>query len=376
VTSVDRAVGVSELESSESVTRMGIDIGGTFTDVAAVDGRGQLFIGKRLTSHGGEHEAVVAAIADSHVSLDEPQTIVAHATTLVINSLIERRGARVGLVTTRGFADVLDIRRGTRPEIFNLFYQRDDTLVPKALRMELYERVSASGDVELQPSDEKLAELADFLRRKKVEAIAIAFINAYVEPANERYVARYLREALPEVPVTLSSDLSREWREYERTSTVVANAYVIPVAKRYLRRLLRGLGDRGFTGDFVVLDSNGGALHVDTATALPIRTVESGPVAGVIGARALAARLSIPNVVTFDMGGTTAKTCLIEDGRYASTNLYFIGGYSRGFPLQVPTADVIEVGAGGGSIAWVDHGGRLRLVQGPRVRSRGRLATA
>jgi N-methylhydantoinase A len=347
-----------------TLTRIGVDIGGTFTDVAAIDREGELHIGKRLTTHGAEHDAVIGAVSDTGVALSDPLTILAHGTTLVINSLIERKGARVGLVTTEGFSDVLGLARGSRPEIFNLFYRRDTPLVPSSRRFEIAERVSASGEILRKPTLEQLSELAEKLRGTKVESVAVAFLNSYVQPENEAYVADYLRKALPGVGVTISSDLSREWREWERVSTAVANAYVFPVLDRYVRRLLDGLSNRGFAGEFIILDSNGGALHIDAARRFPIRAVESGPVAGVIGARDLGDRLSITNIVTFDMGGTTAKTCLIESGRYASIGLYWIGGYERGLPLQVNTIDIVEVGAGGGSIAWLDEAGGLRV--GPR----------
>jgi N-methylhydantoinase A len=349
---------------NDRVARIGVDIGGTFTDVAAVDAEGSLHVGKRLTSHGAEHDAVVGAVADTDIVLADSGLILAHGTTLVINSLIERKGARVGLVTTLGFADVIETARGNRPEVFNLFYRRDPPLVPPSRRFEIDERVHASGEIVRRPSDRALEALAAQLRRAKVASVAVAFLNSYVQPENERAVAEYLRGALPDVRVTISSDLSREWREYERTSTAVANAYVTPVADRYIDRLLLGLGERGFTGEFVMLDSNGGALTADVARRFSIRAVESGPVAGVLGARDLAESHSITKVVTFDMGGTTAKGCVIEDGLYASTDLYFIGGYERGFPLQVRTVAVTEVGAGGGSIASVDEIGRLRV--GPR----------
>ncbi len=351
-------------ESSAVPTRIGADIGGTFTDVAAVDALGTLRIGKRLTMHGAEDEGVVAAIGDTGIEFTGARTILAHGHTLVINSLLERKGARVGLLTTEGFADVIDMGRGSRPEIFNLRYRRDPVLVQRRMVFELAERVFADGTIARSPSDEELESLVEKLRQARVEAVAIAFLNSYVEPANERAVGRYLQSALPDVTVSLSSDLSRQWREFERFTTAVANAYVAPVADRYVHRLLRGIGAQGFRGEFVVLDSNGGALGVEGARRFPVRTVESGPVAGVLAARDLAHRLAADKVVTFDMGGTTAKSCLIEDGTFASTELYWIGGYDRGFPLQVHSVDVTEVGAGGGSIAWMDEAGRLRV--GPR----------
>lgn len=344
--------------------RVGADIGGTFTDVAAVDADGRLHIGKRLTTHGAEGDGVLAALADTDTDLSGSETILAHGTTLVINALLERKGARVGLVVTEGFGDVIEGGRSSRPEIFNLTYRRDPVIVPPELRFEVAERVYASGEIAVQPGQDEIDVLADKLLAAGVEAVAVAFLNSYVEPANERLVADRLRTRLPGITVTVSSDISRQWREAERFTTAAANAYVAPVADRYIERLLNGLQSDGFTGEFVVLDSNGGALALDAARRFPVKVVESGPVAGVIGARELAEQFGIENMVTFDMGGTTAKSCLIEGGRYASTELYWINGYERGFALQVRSVDVTEVGAGGGSIAWCDESGTMRV--GPK----------
>lgn len=344
--------------------RVGADIGGTFTDVAAVDADGRLHIGKRLTTHGAEGDGVLAALADTDTDLSGSEAILAHGTTLVINALLERKGARVGLVVTEGFGDVIEGGRSSRPEIFNLTYRRDPVIVPPELRFEVAERVHASGEIAVQPSQDEIDGLADKLLAAGVEAVAVAFLNSYVEPANERLVADRLRTRLPGITVTVSSDISRQWREAERFTTAAANAYVAPVADRYIERLLNGLQSDGFTGEFVVLDSNGGALALDAARRFPVKVVESGPVAGVIGARELAEQFGIENMVTFDMGGTTAKSCLIEGGRYASTELYWINGYERGFALQVRSVDVTEVGAGGGSIAWCDESGTMRV--GPK----------
>lgn len=313
---------------------MGADIGGTFTDVAAVDADGRLHIGKRLTTHGAEGDGVLAALADTDTDLSGSEAILAHGTTLVINALLERKGARVGLVVTEGFGDVIEGGRSSRPEIFNLTYRRDPVIVPPELRFEVAERVHASGEIAVQPSQDEIDGLADKLLAAGVEAVAVAFLNSYVEPANERLVADRLRTRLPGITVTVSSDISRQWREAERFTTAAANAYVAPVADRYIERLLNGLQSDGFTGEFVVLDSNGGALALDAARRFPVKVVESGPVAGVIGARELAEQFGIENMVTFDMGGTTAKSCLIEGGRYASTELYWINGYEWGSPSR------------------------------------------
>jgi N-methylhydantoinase A len=343
--------------------RMGIDIGGTFTDVAVVGADGELRIGKVLTTPGRETVGVLAAVDASKVSLAEIN-VLAHGTTLVINSLIQRHGARTALVTTEGFADVHEIGRGNRPEISNLFYQRDPVLVPRELRLELAERTRADGTVKRVPTEDELAELVARLRALEIEACAVAFLNAYANPANEELVAAHLAEALPGVFVTRATALSRQWREYERTTTAAANAYVGPALRSYADALDQALAERGFTGDFVFLASNGGAMSAASVAEMPVRVVESGPAGGAVGAQSLARELGIENVVTLDIGGTTAKSCLIEAGRFGMAEVFWVGGAKRGLPLQVPTIDVLEVGAGGGSVVWVGPGGNLRV--GPR----------
>lgn len=344
-----------------SITRIGADIGGTFTDVAAVDHEGRLHIGKRLTTHGAEHEGVIQAVRDTGVALDRPDTILAHGTTLVINALLERKGAKVALVTTDGFADLLDIGRGNRSDIFTLRFRREGPLVPRAMRFEIAERTYGDGTVAEVPTDADLAALVSRLQAAGTEAVAVSFLNSYLNPANELHVADYLRRHLPGIPVTASASLSRQWREFERFTTGTANAYIAPVFDRYLQRLIGGVSEDGFQGEFVVLDSSGGAMAIDTAKRFPVRAVESGPVGGVIGARTLASTLGIDNLVTLDIGGTTAKSALVEHGDYATTDLYWIGGEKHGFPLQVSTVDIIEISVGGGSIASLDARGALQV---------------
>jgi len=343
--------------------RIGVDIGGTFTDVAAVGPDGTIHLGKRLTSAGAENEAAVAAAVDSGVPWTA-DTVLAHGTTLVINALLERRIARTALVCTRGFVDVHELATDARPEPYCLTYRRNPPLVPREMRFEIYERTAAAGEILHQPTPGELEALVEELRAVAPEAIAVAFLNAYRRADNERLVGTRLAEAFPGVPISLSSDISQSPREYQRFTTAAANAAVSPVMRNYLGRLGDGVRSAGFSGHLVVLDSNGGAQDIGVAMSFPLRTVESGPVAGALASRNLAIAHGVENVVTFDMGGTTAKSCLIEGGRFLSTDLYWIGGYTRGFPVQVPCIDIIEVGAGGGSIAWVDHGTRLRV--GPR----------
>lgn len=343
--------------------RLGVDIGGTFTDVAMVASDGSFHIGKVLTTPKREEVGVSDAIRQSGANLPEIDFLV-HGTTLAINALVERRGAEVALVTTKGFRDVHEIGRGNRPQNYNAFYRRDPVLVPRHRRFEVTERVSASGEVKLVPSDDELSALVEQIRRAEVGAIAVAFLNSYVNPANELRVAAILKKFFSDKYVTTSSSISRQWREYERFTTAAANAYVGPVLDRYLVQIERVLAEGGFQGHFILFDSNGGALDLVSSRLYPVRLLESGPAAGVLGSRELAHELSLKKVVSFDMGGTTAKTSLIEDERYTSTNLYWVGGYDTGFPIQTSAIDIIEVGAGGGSIAWADQGGRLCV--GPR----------
>lgn len=347
-----------------SQTRIGSDIGGTFTDVAAIAADGRLKIGKRLTTHGAEADGVLEAISDTGVGIGGPDTIVAHGSTLVINALLERRGVETALVTTRGFGDVLELARSSRPEIFNPFYHRDPVLIPAERRFEISERMAGDGTVEVEPSESEIKELIGELSESGVSSVAISLLNSYINPVNEVRIRDAIQAALPDVRTTISSDLSRKWREWERTATAAANAYVVPVAHAYIDRLLTGLHEDGFEGELIVLDSSGGAMDVDTARALPIQMVESGPLGGIIGSRDLAVRLGIDKAVTFDMGGTTAKSCLIENGEFDATEQYWIGGYDRGFPLQIRCVDVTEVGAAGGSIAWRDEADGLHV--GPR----------
>jgi N-methylhydantoinase A len=232
------------------------------------------------------------------------------------------------------------------------------------MRFEIHERIAANGQILHQPSAKDLDALVEELRRVNPEAIAVAFLNSYVQPANEHKVGSWLEKAFPGVPVCLSSDISQKPREYQRFTTAAANAAVSPLMRNYLSQLETGVRSAGFSGDLVVLDSNGGAQSVSVAMAFPLRSIESGPVACALASRNLAISHGVENAVSFDMGGTTAKSSLIEGGRFLSTDLYWVGGYSRGFPIQVPCIDILEVGAGGGSIAWLDDGNRLQV--GPR----------
>lgn len=340
-----------------------VDIGGTFTDLVAFDGAtGRTLYGKSLTTPRDLGQGILDALGKAGVSLAETATIK-HGTTVVINTVLEETGAKVGLVTTAGFRDVLEIGRGNRPEPFNFHFRRLPPLAPRHRRFEVDERMGPNGAPIRAPKREDLKRVAAALEREGVEAVAICFLHSYANPEHERQAAAALA-ASGIGYLSVASELSREWREYERTSTAVLNAYVGPRVDRYLSRLEGALADEGFRGRLFVMESNGGVMSVATARRRPIYLVESGPVAGVTGATAVAAQAGWRNVVAFDMGGTTAKASIVEELTPKVEPLYYVGGYERGYPVQAPVVDIVEVGAGGGSIAWLDTVGNLNV--GPR----------
>jgi len=340
------------------------DTGGTFTDLAAFDAQaGTVVYAKSLTTYGDFVKGVLRAADTARVDL-APVGLFKHGTTLVINALIQRTGAKTALVMTRGFRDVLEIGRGNRPEPFDLGYRRQAALVPRELRFELAERTSGAGEPMLEPQASELDALADRLREEGVEAVAVSFLNSYLRPQHEEWVASRLRERLPKVFVTCGCELSREWYEYERTATSAANAYVGPQVTGYLTVLREQLGAQGFAGKVFLMGSNGGVLGLEEARRGPLALVESGPVGGCIGAAAYADALGLKKLIAFDMGGTTAKCAVVENGAFDVKSVYYVGGYERGFPIRGAVLDIVEVGAGGGSIAYVDEQGGLRV--GPR----------
>jgi N-methylhydantoinase A len=341
-----------------------VDIGGTFTDLVGYDHDSRRVI---YTKSATTYDNFVEGIFDCYgkANLTPAQTnFLNHGTTLVINAYIQRRGAKAALVTTSGFRDVLEIARGNRPDPFDLHYKRDEPLIPRDLRFEVSERIDTHGKI-IAPLDLKaLDRAAAELRKQKVEAVAVFFLNSYVNPVHEEIAARRLREKLPGVYVVHSTELTREWYEFERTSTVAAAAFVGPQVNTYIRRLEDDMQARGFDGSLFMMGSNGGLLSVERSCRQPVSLVESGPIGGCIGAGAYAEALGFKNVVAFDMGGTTAKCALVENGRFNVESIYYAGGYVRGFPIKSSVIDIVEVGSGGGSIAWLDSQNRLHV--GPR----------
>ncbi len=341
-----------------------VDIGGTFTDLVAFDrATDRVVYTKSPTTYADFGAGILDCFAKVRLEPSDVE-LINHGTTLVINALIQRRGARAALVTTKGFRDILEIARGNRPDPFDLYFKRDEPLIPRPMRFELTERVDARGEVIVPLDPAEVQALAAELRALRVDAVAICFLHAYANPAHEAEVAAALRAALPGVFVTHSIELTHEWYEYERTSTVAANAFVGPDVTAYVRRLDDTLQARRFGGTLYFMGSNGGVLSVDRTCRQPIALVESGPIGGCIGAGAYAEALGIEHAIAFDMGGTTAKCALVENGRFSVESVYYAAGYVKGFPIKSPVVDIVEVGSGGGSIAWLD--GQQRLHVGPR----------
>lgn len=338
-----------------------VDIGGTFTDLVAFDHENHKVVyAKSPTTYDNLVEGILDCFNKAKIRPAEA-SLVNHGTTLVINSLIQRKGAKTALVTSKGFRDILEIARGNRPDPFDLHYQRDEPLIPRELRLEVAERMGSKGEVVTPLDSAALRKLAGEIKKLDVESVAVFFMNSYINPAHEEAAAEKLKEFLPDTYVTFSTDLTREWYEYERCSTVAANAYVGPLVSTYIRRLDNDLKSQGFRGSLFMMGSNGGLLSAERTCRQPIGLVESGPIGGCIGAAAYAEKLGFKNVVAFDMGGTTAKCALVENGRFSVNSVYYANGYVKGFPIKSAVIDVVEVGSGGGSIAWIDSQNRLHV---------------
>jgi N-methylhydantoinase A len=356
--------------------RVGVDIGGTFTDVVVLGSDGSILTRKVSSTVDDYSRSIADGLVDLFGASDlAPGRIeeVVHGTTVATNAILEHRGARTGLITTDGFRDVLEIRRLRIPDMYNLLYEKPIPLVPRSLRREVPERIGAAGEI-VEPLDEARvrAEIGRLLA-EAVESIAVCLINSYANPVHERRIGEILAEAAPGVSASLSCDVLPEVREYERTSTTVVNAYVRPIVERYLASLVDRLAGIDVRAPVLIMQSNGGILSIRTAMERPVQIVESGPAAGVVGARLLAQRAGLANAITLDMGGTTAKASMIEDGRIHITSEFEVGaGLSAqglnlaggGYAMKVPVIDISEVGAGGGSIVAVDRGGSLQV--GPR----------
>ena len=341
---------------------VGVDIGGTFTDLVGY-GDGKIVLSKALSTPADPTQGVARTLEAAGSRIEHIAQLL-HGSTVAVNTVLERKGARTALITTAGFRDVYEIGRGNRPEAFDIFFHRPRPLVPRDRCFEVRERLNARGEV-LAPLDESAVRaLGARLAAEGIESVAVCFLHAYANPAHEQAAGRILRSAQPELFVTLSHEILREYREYERASTTVLNAYVGPQTRAYLRRLESYLGGKGFRGAIHIMRSNGGSMSLSHAAAQPVSMMESGPVAGMIGAGHIAKLLGFRQAIGFDMGGTTAKSALITGGVPAIEEGYYIGGQATGQPMQLPVVDIVEVGAGGGSIAWRDASGRLHVGPG------------
>jgi len=348
--------------------RAASDVGGTFTDlvfydVDATNGRcGTVRTAKVDTTPPDFEAGVMNSLAKGGVDPAE-MSFFAHGATVVINAITERRGVRVGLITTQGFRDVLEIARGNRPDLFNFQFHKPLPFVERELRAEVRERTNYKGEIEQSVEQDELPAIVARFKAAGVQAIAVCFLHAYRNPANEVAVARRLRELWPEVSVLASHQLSREWREYERTSTTVLSAYVHPIAKRYIESLESRLKTAGYRQPPYMMLSNGGIATVSMAKENPIAMVESGPSSGIYAAAHLGQLIGQKNLLVLDIGGTTAKCTLIENGEVRITTEYFVERTRRtpGYPIQTPVSEIVEIGNGGGSIAWVDAGGKLHV---------------
>ena len=351
-------------------TRLAVDIGGTFTDVVLEDGDRRLTKKVLTTSRAPEEgvmEGTLALLAEAGVDLAAVDVLV-HGTTLATNAIIERKGARTALIATHGFRDVLDIAYESRYDQYDIFIEKPVSLVPRARRFTVPERVDVGGRVLLALDEVVAATLPAQLKAERIESVAVSLLHAYANPAHEQRVREILLKAMPDLAVTLSSEVCPEVREYERTSTAVANAYVQPLMAGYLGRLDRALTAAGFRGTVYLMTSGGGLTALEAAARFPIRLVESGPAGGAILATHVAALAGERRVLSFDMGGTTAKICLIEDLKPETSRAFEVDRAARflkgsGLPLRIPVIEMVEIGAGGGSIAKVD--GLKRIVVGP-----------
>ena len=364
--------------------RVATDVGGTFTDLVCFEtdtdtGKSRVITAKSDTTPPNFETGVLKVLEKGAV---DPASVdfLAHGTTVVINALTERKGVKVGLITTEGFRDTLEIARGNRPDFFNLHYEKPEPFVPRHLRKELSGRMTYTGE-ERTPLDlSGLPEILDGFRQEGVQAVAISFLHSYANTAHEIATLAEVQRLWPEISVVSSHQITREWREYERTNTAVLSAYIQPVAARYLHNLDAGLRSRGFKGSPFIMQSNCGVDSLAATSKTPITIVESGPASGFWGAAELGKLIAEPNVLALDIGGTTAKCSLIENGEVRIMTDYWIerSRKTAGYPIMVPVVDLVEIGNGGGSIAWVDDFGKLHVgpqsagaIPGPAAYGKG-----
>lgn len=360
------------------------DVGGTFTDLICFSedlnsGIQQIKIVKTDTTPPNFEQGVFNVMKKGNVNAADID-IMAHGTTVVINALTERKGAVTALITTQGFRDILEIGRGNRPDFFNLKYQKPKPYVPRYLRFQIEERIAYNGSVDTKLNLDELPAILEKMKQAGVEAIAICLLNAYINSSHEKAIADAIKAYSSHFDVICSHQISREWREYERTSTTVLSAYIKPIATRYLENLNQGLIEQNFKGQMYVMQSNCGVDTLNFSKQVPITMVESGPASGFWGAAALGEIIGEKNIIALDIGGTTAKCTLINDGKVPISSDYYIerSQTSAGYPIMIPVVDLVEIGNGGGSIAWVDKFSKLHVgpqsagaIPGPVAYGRG-----
>jgi len=353
--------------------RVGVDIGGTFTDIVFLSEHGARLTRKVSSSVDNYATAIVDGLTEltREHNLEAPEIVeFLHGTTVASNAILELKGARTGLITTKGFRDVLEIRTLRMPRLYDLAWTKPPPLVERHLRVEVDERINAKGEVERPLSEVDAARAIEKLLDEGVQAIAVCLIHSYHNPTHEQMVKRVAGQMAPDVTLCISSEVLPEIKEYERTSTTVINAYVRPIVERYLSTLTAELTRIGVDAPLLLMQSNGGLTTAKAAAVTPMNIIESGPAAGVVGVQALIRQIGIANAISFDMGGTTAKASLIENGELTRALEYSVGGgvmigsrllSGAGYTLKVPAIDLAEVGAGGGSVIWIDAGGALQI---------------
>ncbi len=350
--------------------QLGVDIGGTFTDFALIDSTsGKISVNKTLTTPPDPSEAILNGIKEllerEGFKLSQIDILI-HGTTLATNALIERKGAKTALITTQGFRDIIEMRRETRYDLYDLFIDLPEPVVPRYLRFGVRERIDKDGKI-ITPVDEtQLIQIIDKMLKENVESIAICFLHSYANPINEKKAGEVIAKKEPSFSISLSNEVAGAIREDERFSTTTINAYIKPLAERYMRNLLCRLNDEGFKGKLFTMLSNGGLTTFENAIKFPVRLIESGPAGGTMAGVFFSDLLNIKNLIAFDMGGTTAKISMIRDGKPSIVSTFEAARLRRfmkgsGFPLMIPAIDMIEIGAGGGSIGWVDTLGLLRV---------------
>ncbi|GIO22158.1 hydantoinase/oxoprolinase family protein [Oceanobacillus sp. J11TS1] len=342
--------------------RVATDIGGTFTDLVYVNEKGLVEIAKDHTTPPKFEKGVINVI-DKNIPNKEDISTFIHGTTVIINALTERKGAKTGLITTRGFRDILEIARGNRPDLFNIRYKKPEPFIERYLRREVDERLNYKGEELTALNTDQIREIIDYFKKEKVEAVAVAYLHSYVNPSHEKETVQIIKKLWPEVAVSASHEVTQEWREYERTNTVALNAYVKPAAANYVNKMQSELTEFNQTSQNFIMQSNGGTTTFEESKKVPINMVESGPVAGIYGAAVLGNLIGEKNLIAFDIGGTTAKCSLIENGEVKVSTDYYIERNDRnaGYPIKAPVVDIVEIGNGGGSIAWLDDAGSLKV---------------